>query len=929
MVPLLAESHSGRSFAIARSHSAATSIPSVPPSVLTPRHFSISRSQSDSASLPLAAARSVDVSRPPRARTGPRPARTLGAPTSDFEPAPKAVQVGILVNQDGVGGEMEIDEEVGVVKRVNTAMPHSSQDLYWEMCRHRDGLIRLDEHTFIIQDWDERSASLKVRSNISVFVLLYSYRSQSAKYLHIRFLWTGFKETSFTCDCGHVAPCVHISLLVAHYSDVMIAEAPALLHPLAYLVATMFSKERFIFSVSSTSTAVPGGGKRTLVFLLHNATWRCQSCGLSGQCHHVGYARSYALNAEIIHESGEFIDPELCLHVVDPIIVSPVPSVVRHPVSHRPVPVPRWCRVPSDTLEYDPIPNPDVPPGLIELDDTARCSCGKFMPAHSNDTDISVQKFTVFGLRKATDILIQVVRCAHCKHWRRNYGSDCGALGIFNWNNVYGFTHELLNQYTNVFTSAENPLSSFVTTVRRVYEASYSPVDFCSTETFTKVWFSFTNLQALDSGMDCSVCGKFPEIVVADGVSIGYSSSKYKRGLRPPSMVDGSSPINASATLIGAKGAALISSTLRKELRSIMDMENVPSRDSTVSVSSALCETIPGIDKLLPLYLFAKTELRRKSLRALFNLVNIFCYVMMSSCSPHIKIAADDIILQLVPYPSIALLAHFANSADRTPPPHLKLWIPSFGNVFAAFGVDVPSGLQLLADWLSRRAYEVYSDLEKNNVQFEPASLSNPLESNWHTTGVCYGTPPIRVRPHYSQIPGDGLGEDKLEKEESECGKYYNTYKKVRLTGGIMVLWCRHSVCVGFHVIPTTEGRNDVFSALYAHWPVAPKIVVYDYACQLAPYAMVREPAFFRDTRFVVDEFHAMGHTKCSSASSATHAMQYDPNLQVVNTSAAEVGNSGVGKIRKSVSYMTQTHAIEYTKVYMDVMNRCKRRHMS
>lgn len=52
--------------------------------------------------------------------------------------------------------------------------------------------------------------------------------------------------------------------------------------------------------------------------------------------------------------------------------------------------------------------------------------------------------------------------------------------------------------------------------------------------------------------------------------------------------------------------------------------------------------------------------------------------------------------------------------------------------------------------------------------------------------------------------------------------------------------------------------------------------------------------------------------------------MQFDPNLQVINKSAAEVGNSGAAKIQKSVSYMTQCHAIQYTKVYMDVMNRCK-----
>ena len=205
---------------------------------------------------------------------------------------------------------------------------------------------------------------------------------------------------------------------------------------------------------------------------------------------------------------------------------------------------------------------------------------------------------------------------------------------------------------------------------------------------------------------------------------------------------------------------------------------------------------------------------------------------------------------------------------------------------------------------------------------------------NHLVTGVCYGSPAVRVRPKYTHLPDDSALEDKLQNlaeratGDTVCGKYYEKYKKPGLVGGLMVLWCCHSVCVGFHIIPTYEGRNDVFSALYTQWPTAPKVVVYDFACQLAPYCLLREPQFFRNTRFLVDQFHASGHTKCSKASSSTYVMQFDPNLQVINTSAAEVGNSGAAKIRKSVSYMMQRHAIQYTKVYMDVMNRCKIRMM-
>ncbi|KAF8510655.1 hypothetical protein BU17DRAFT_77649 [Hysterangium stoloniferum] len=149
----------------------------------------------------------------------------------------------------------------------------------------------------------------------------------------------------------------------------------------------------------------------------------------------------------------------------------------------------------------------------------------------------------------------------------------------------------------------------------------------------------------------------------------------------------------------------------------------------------------------------------------------------------------------------------------------------------------------------------------------------------------------------------DGLTEEKINKTDTECGKYYNKYKKACLIGALMVLWCHHLICLGFHIIPTAEGLNDVFPVIYTHWPIAPKIIVYDFACQPASYCLIHKPSFFCNAQFVIDEFHTADHTKCSKA---------------INTSVAEIGNSGAAKIHKSVSYMTQCYAIQYVKVYME-----------
>ncbi|KAJ7849340.1 hypothetical protein B0H13DRAFT_2088745 [Mycena leptocephala] len=143
-----------------------------------------------------------------------------------------------------------------------------------------------------------------------------------------------------------------------------------------------------------------------------------------------------------------------------------------------------------------------------------------------------------------------------------------------------------------------------------------------------------------------------------------------------------------------------------------------------------------------------------------------------------------------------------------------------------------------------------------------------------------------------------------------------------------MCAWCTHSICYGFHCIPRGEGRNDVFSALITRWERPPQRVIYDFACALGPYCMTREPEFFAETHFLIDDFHAAGHTKCAPAAFLKTYCAIDPRLRHINSSAGECGNSGISRIRKSVSYMSQDRAIVYTKVFVSIWNRQRIRSM-
>jgi hypothetical protein len=125
-------------------------------------------------------------------------------------------------------------------------------------------------------------------------------------------------------------------------------------------------------------------------------------------------------------------------------------------------------------------------------------------------------------------------------------------------------------------------------------------------------------------------------------------------------------------------------------------------------------------------------------------------------------------------------------------------------------------------------------------------------------------------------------------------------------------------------MIPRGEGRNDVFSTVYTHFPIAPDVILYDFSCQAATYCMTREPDFFKRTRFLIDCFHEDGHSSCSPATRMSVAREHNQVLKKVNTSIAESGNAKLKRIKLSTSYMGQARAILYVKTFLSIINREK-----
>ncbi|KDQ51474.1 hypothetical protein JAAARDRAFT_199121 [Jaapia argillacea MUCL 33604] len=277
-------------------------------------------------------------------------------------------------------------------------------------------------------------------------------------------------------------------------------------------------------------------------------------------------------------------------------------------------------------------------------------------------------------------------------------GADLSRFGLFNWNNSMLFTHELLNGFTNAYTASETPFSAYCLTVRRTYLEYGVDNSFCSDDTFVRVWFAFTSLQELESGMICPTCRPSPQIVIADGISLGIHHSHMSTTVAPPTQVLQTSECIKS---ISSWKARALPAIIQVEIRSFI----VKVLEVTVATHFAPTNLLPDnwvtMGQLYP---------------DLSNLISL--YIMGGIQSPQYKanrsliqqIAAPDIVLQLVPYDAIDLLQGVAQSDSE--PDWLQSLCPAIGMVIKSYrdhNLPLPWQIRKVAGWLAERATNVYS----------------------------------------------------------------------------------------------------------------------------------------------------------------------------------------------------------------------------
>jgi CxC4 like cysteine cluster associated with KDZ transposases len=211
-----------------------------------------------------------------------------------------------------------------------------------------------------------------------------------------------------------------------------------------------------------------------------------------------------------------------------------VATQVKRTISHLPVLPPPWASLPNDPQLY-PRCVFDLKqfPSILTLSPNARCVCSR--GAYANSQPLERHQCIIYALSGGHSVQVELQHCSWCPpRLRRFIGPETRDMGLFNYNNRILVTHDLLDEYTSAYTSSETPFVAWVTVVSRRYQIHSPQVPFLNEKMFRAIWFSYIQLQHLDTDMQCPSCGPEPNETIWDGVTLAFNQKHLLPSLRPP-----------------------------------------------------------------------------------------------------------------------------------------------------------------------------------------------------------------------------------------------------------------------------------------------------------------------------------------------------------------------------------------------------------
>jgi hypothetical protein len=122
-----------------------------------------------------------------------------------------------------------------------------------------------------------------------------------------------------------------------------------------------------------------------------------------------------------------------------------------------------------------------------------------------------------------------------------------------------------------------------------------------------------------------------------------------------------------------------------------------------------------------------------------------------------------------------------------------------------------------------------------------------------------------------------------------------------------------------------SESPAQLFEFFRSRFPpgTLPAWIIYDNACNAYNYCVRRNPALFRETRFVVDRFHWKNHVRCNTGYRMYEWSHYDSIIEDIPSQMCEVWNKQLRRIALTISFSTSSNAVwalqafAYLKAFM------------
>ena len=678
------------------------------------------------------------------------------------------------------------------------------------------------------------------------------------------------------CNCPRfkrLHECVHTAIIQSHNCGCQSPDNLALAPLQQPSVVSVACHEEYyvmeVFSVILTSTSRP------VIVWIRRAVAPKQ--GITLACRHCSDTK-YIHRSEVM----EFISGtrgEEALTVFSNCVLSALPPIAESKtLSSKPIPVPLWAAIEAygDVVEdvYDAAimraTNNLSENHLIQQFKCNNCGASFHVAVSSRDEDgCVIEAVKLYMETYAVNAFVVESRACDACHTVSKF--DGLHEQIFYYSRQILVTHRLLNQYTKHYSTTETTFHSYHDLVSASYLEYGSTLKPLSEPTFAKVWHSFVRLQRWLYPFECRDCGKYPDVVICDGVSV-HSPLAYCHSLKPLTDSDASNFIKVKPN---KKSLFIESASVRKDVLTwLLNLKSTLASNNEINIRDFLfdkkddaemegavqtCGELPqaddedwkeanvndcdAVDEEMVLEQESQSGAQDSRVNAdtgagavdspwekiakvveedhrVFSLLKDIKVSILNGISRHITslmmrlmriLSADSSLLAFLPSNLSALLLEFLD--DTTTPirrfgikkeiSNKSAFLVEFFNVFDDAMLELYPGVRMCLIG----AATATSLLSANHPgpSFLALELNYDHRATFQSEGSFYGMPCIRRRPKYSCDKQDA----KNRNDSYSCRKEFG--KSKNMTGGLMILWCRHRVCLGFHVMKSAEGQTMCF----------------------------------------------------------------------------------------------------------------------